>query len=144
MTHATLLKFGYPETLIRDYAYWSVVLRPKQATLGALTLIAKSDETAFSRLPSGAYGELETITRDAEKALHALFSYDRINYLMLMMVDPQAHFHILPRYEKSPVFQGVTFNDPGWPGPPDLGHATAVDKDIFAALHDHIKKAWPA
>ena len=42
------------------------------------------------------------------------------NYLMLMMVDPYVHFHVLPRYREPQEFRAVTFADKGWPGTPDL------------------------
>ena len=29
-------------------------------------------------------------------------AYERINYLMLMMVDPHVHFHVIPRYSGEP------------------------------------------
>src|SRR3546814_2464599 len=32
----TILKFGYPATLIREYEHWVVLLRPAQLTLGSL------------------------------------------------------------------------------------------------------------
>lgn len=38
--NATMRKFGAPQTIIRQYQYWSVMLRPAQATLGALVLAA--------------------------------------------------------------------------------------------------------
>ena len=45
-------------------------------------------------------------------------SYERINYLMLMMVDPNVHFHVIPRYSEARQWDGVEFPDAGWPGPP--------------------------
>ena len=30
--------------------------------------------------------------------LRGFVAYERINYLMLMMVDPDVHFHVIPRY----------------------------------------------
>lgn len=143
MTHETLVKFEFPGTLIHDYQHWAIVLRPKQATLGALVLIAKSDAAAFSDLPSAAYTELEQITKDIDKALRTAFSHDKINYLMLMMVDPQAHFHVLPRYENAQNFDGQTFEDPAWPGPPDLGYANDISQDTFKKLLEKLKGIWP-
>ena len=43
MTNETMRKFGYPDTLIREYEHWVVLLRPAQVTLGSLVLAAKSD-----------------------------------------------------------------------------------------------------
>jgi diadenosine tetraphosphate (Ap4A) HIT family hydrolase len=41
----------------------------------------------------------------------------KINYLMLMMVDPHVHFHVLPRYEGDRSHGGIEVVDAGWPGP---------------------------
>lgn len=120
MSNETMRKFGYPDTLVRDYEHWVVLLRPQQVTLGSLVLATKSDATAFGRLPPGAHAELSTITADIEAMLTREISYDRINYLMLMMVDPHVHFHVFPRYETQRTFAGEKFADAGWPGPPDL------------------------
>src|SRR6187402_2869398 len=97
--NATIEKFGYPATLIRDYRHWVVLLRPAQPTLGSLVLAAKSDATAFGALPAEAHAELATITAEIETALAAAIGYQKLNYLMLMMVDPHVHFHVIPRYE---------------------------------------------
>ena len=43
----TILKFGYPDTLITDYSSWVVLLRPQQATLGTLILASKEPVQAF-------------------------------------------------------------------------------------------------
>lgn len=120
MANETMMKFGYPGTLVREYEHWAVLLRPQQVTLGSLVLAAKSDATSFGQLPAGAHAELQTITADIEAMLSKQVSYDRINYLMLMMVDPHVHFHVFPRYETPRTFAGEEFADAGWPGPPDL------------------------
>jgi diadenosine tetraphosphate (Ap4A) HIT family hydrolase len=89
-------KFGYPESELRDYDHWVLLLRPAQVTLGSLVLVAKSDATAFGQLPPAAHAELSVITAEVEANLRRAVGYDRINYLMLMMVDPHVHFHIFP------------------------------------------------
>ena len=134
MTNATMEKFGYPDTLIRDYEHWVVLLRPAQVTLGSLVLAAKSDATAFGSLPVGAHAELAAVTRDIETMLTAAIGYDRINYLMLMMVDPHVHFHVFPRYEGSRSIGSVELVDAGWPGPPDLKSDQSIDADAFDRL----------
>jgi diadenosine tetraphosphate (Ap4A) HIT family hydrolase len=54
-----------------------------------------------------------------ESTLKETFSYDIINYLMLMMVDKQVHYHVLPRYETTIDFAGLSWKDIYWPGIPD-------------------------
>lgn len=118
--NATMKKFGYPETLVKDYNNWVVLLRPQQATLGALVLICKNEADTFSEISLEAFSELKEITTEVESHLKACFYYDKINYLMLMMVDHDVHFHVLPRYADTRVFEKKKYSDPGWPGPPDL------------------------
>ena len=144
MANQTMQRFGYPDTLIKEYAHWAVVLREQQVTLGSLVLCAKSDATAFSDVPAGAFAELHSAVSDIERALAAAFSYDKINYLMLMMVDPHVHFHVVPRYAKTREFGGVSFADAGWPGVPDLGATAQLDQQQFSSLVDFLKGRWPA
>ncbi|MGR8919032.1 MAG: HIT family protein [Gammaproteobacteria bacterium] len=140
--NATIEKFGYPATLIRDYEHWVVLLRPQQATLGALVLAAKDPVEAFGELSPLAMAELALIVPAIEHVMTDAFGYDKINYLMLMMVDPHVHFHVLPRYAATREFEQAEFDDPGWPGPPRLDHHTELDDTQFAALLGHLTRAW--
>ena len=47
----TIRRFGYPATLIREYPDWVVLLRPRQATLGALLVACKDEVLRLSDLP---------------------------------------------------------------------------------------------
>jgi diadenosine tetraphosphate (Ap4A) HIT family hydrolase len=127
-------KFGYPATLVQDFEHWVVLARPAQPTLGSLVLAAKSDATAFSHLPAEAYAELGRATAAIEMALAKAVDYAKLNYLMLMMVDPNVHFHVIPRYEGAREWNGREFVDVGWPKVPDLGHAVALEGDELASL----------
>lgn len=139
----TVFKFGYPRNLIAEYRDWMVLLRPQQSTLGALALVSLGEARSFAELSSQAFAELAQITSDVEAALHGVFRYDKINYLMLMMVDPHVHFHVLPRYGAPREFADMRFADPGWPGPPDLSQAPAVADDAMHALIVALREAWP-
>lgn len=141
--HATLIRFGYPDSLIAEYDHWAVLLRPKQATLGALVLAAKSEAQAYGGLPAEAFTEQAKVVSDIETALRAAFGYDKLNYLMLMMVDKEVHFHVLPRYAEPKEFEGVLFGDPGWPGPPDLKTDPAPDESAMADIKAEIENVWP-
>ena len=143
MANATLVKFGLPATLIADYKHWCVLLRPAQITLGSLVLAAKGEERAFSELPPQSFAELRTVVNAIESGLKAFKPYDKINYLMLMMVDPHVHFHVVPRYARSQSFGGADFPDNGWPAAPDLARAITPSADATAALRDAIRASWP-
>ena len=140
----TILRFGYPSTLIRDYAHWVVLLRPAQPTLGSLILAAKGEAKSFAELPAAAFAELQRAVADIEAALAAAVRFEKINYLMLMMVDPHVHFHVVPRYEGERSARGVTVPDPGWPKVPALGEAVTLGTEQVEALVGHLKGLWPS
>ncbi|MBB3938823.1 diadenosine tetraphosphate (Ap4A) HIT family hydrolase [Novosphingobium fluoreni] len=137
----TIRKFGYPATLVAEHDHWVVLLRPAQPTLGSLVLAAKSDVTAFGDLPTQAHAELKVVTSAIETALRGFVDYAKLNYLMLMMVDPHVHFHVIPRYEGSREWQGKQFPDAGWPKVPDLSAAVALSEDDIADLVRQLQAA---
>ena len=143
-TNATIRGFGYPETLVADYEHWVVLLRPAQPTLGSLILAARGEATAFADLDPAAFAELRKAIGDIETALTAAVGYARINYLMLMMVDPHVHFQVLPRYEGERSACGVAVRDAGWPKVPALGEAVALDAAQIAALSAWLRSLWPS
>lgn len=138
MINATITKFGYPHTLVREYQHWLVLLRPSQVTVGSLVLAANSPATAYGELPASAFAEQAIAIADIERALSRACDYRRINYLMLMMVDAHVHFHVIPRYQGSRSVGGITLSDTCWPGAPDLKSATALDSSQIASLRDAI------
>ena len=130
----TIEKFGYPATLVREYEHWLVLLRPAQVTLGSLVLAAKSDATAYGQLPAQAFAEQAVAVAAIERSLAEFTSFEKINYLMLMMVDPNVHFHVIPRYQGSRTWEGKEFADAGWPGPPQLGSSIALEPEEIARM----------
>jgi diadenosine tetraphosphate (Ap4A) HIT family hydrolase len=140
----TILRFGYPATLIADYAHWVVLLRPAQPTLGSLVLAAKSEATAFSGLDAAAFAQLGRVVADIEGSLSGSVGHKKINYLMLMMVDPHVHFHVIPRYEGERSACGVVVTDAGWPKAPALGEAVELGSGEIEALSFWLRSAWPS
>ena len=130
----TIEKFGWPGSLVREFEHWVVLIRPAQVTLGALVLAAKSDATAYGDLPREAFAEQADVVAAIERGLRAFSRYERLNYLMLMMVDPNVHFHVIPRYAEPRSWDGVEFPDAGWPGPPQLAGAVALSPDQLRAM----------
>ena len=134
----TIEKFGFPATLLRELDHWVILLRPAQVTLGSLVLAAKSDATAYAALPREAFTEQAEAVAMIERELRRFVGYERINYLMLMMVDPNVHFHVIPRYLGTREWDGVTYPDAGWPGPPQLGSAFQLSADQIKALVEQL------
>lgn len=130
----TIRKFGFPATLLKELDHWMVLLRPAQPTLGSLVLAAKSVVTAYGKLPREAFVEQADAIAMIEHGLGNFCAYERMNYLMLMMVDPNVHFHVIPRYSLVREWDGVQFRDEGWPGPPRLNDAIQLSPEQINRL----------
>lgn len=144
MPNATELKFGDPDNRIAQTHHWTVLLRPRQPTLGSLVLVCREDAKAFSALSAAAFADLQQVVQGVETTLRAVVGYERINYLMLMMVDPDVHFHVIPRYQAPREFSGISFPDTGWPGPPALEPAVVLAGETRDALRARLIEAWAA
>ena len=140
--NATMRKFGAPNTCIRNYRHWTVLLRPAQVTLGSLVLAAFEPARALANLSRESFTEMGEVIRDIEQALARAFAYDKINYLLFMMVDPDVHFHVIPRYATVRSFAGVEFTDPGWPGIPDFSRQNTVNAETMDQMLRHIRSGW--
>ncbi|MCW5746878.1 MAG: HIT family protein [Alphaproteobacteria bacterium] len=137
-----MTKFGYPASAIAQTPSWSVQVRPAQATLGALVLVCKEPVTAYSAISAPAHADMKPLVERIERCLKKAFDYDKINWLMLMMVDPDVHFHVLPRYAAPRSFGGLTFTDPGWPAAPNIGFNPPLGATTLADLTAHLKRVW--
>jgi diadenosine tetraphosphate (Ap4A) HIT family hydrolase len=140
--NATLRKFGYPSSLLHEYASWAVLLRPAQPTIGSLVLACKEDATALGAVSAAACAELPVVAADIERVLRREFEFQKINYLALMMVDPHVHFHVIPRYAGPRNFEGCSCADPGWPKTPDLSSTLALTPAQMDALLARLRSAW--
>ena len=141
-TNSTIEKFGYPSNLIKNYEHWVVILRPVQITLGSLILACKQEVESFSLISGEAYTELPNVIADIEKTLKKCFNYEKINYLMLMMVDPHVHFHVIPRYKESRKILERIFEDFDWPGPPDLLRKRELEQHVYRAIQKEVVQKW--
>ena len=138
----TMETFGFPGTLIREYDHWCVLLRPAQVTLGSLVMACKDPAQRFSDISAAAFAEQSTVVADIERVLGEFVRFEKMNYMMLMMVDPDVHYHVLPRYSEPRTFEGLEFVDAGWPALPALGAPTATSDEQNAALLASIKELW--
>lgn len=141
-TNATIVRFGYPDTLIAAYDHWVVLLRPEQPTLGSLILAARGEARAFGDLPADAFAELAQVTPVLERALAAAIACEKLNYLMLMMVDPHVHFHVIPRYSGTRSLGDVELADHGWPKAPQLSPAVRLEASARDEFIARLKAGW--
>lgn len=113
-------KFLLDQYTICETNHWIWSVRPVQATLGAGILSLRRYCERLSDITAEEGADLAKMAHIIEPTLRRHFAYDKINYLMLMMVDPHLHYHVLPRYAAERSFGGLVFTDPGWPAHPSL------------------------
>lgn len=142
MTNATMQKFGWPATRMAELEHWAVALRPQQPTAGSLVVICKQPVTAFSEVDQAGFAELGRVVGGVERMLQATVGYEKINWLMLMMMDPDVHFHVLPRYAGTRGLAGIEIEDAGWPGPPRLDRFAEPDATVRAGMVAGLAAAW--
>jgi diadenosine tetraphosphate (Ap4A) HIT family hydrolase len=131
-------KFRIPGFTVREYRHWLWSLRPVHSTLGASVISARRHAPHFSDMTAEECAELAAVVKDLETRLKSAFDYDKINYLMLMMVDPHVHFHVLPRYADLREFGGITWTDEGWPKPPNSAVGRELTDAQAAAMKEQI------
>lgn len=136
----TLTKFQFPHSLIKSYQYWHLLLRPQQVTLGSLVLVCKENTECYSSISAEAAKEQHMIVQEVEHCLKSRFNYSKINYLMLMLVDPAVHFHIIPRYQQPVYFNNNDYQDSDWPNPPNLGKSLIIEDKHFHSLLQTLRK----
>jgi len=134
-------KFDKTNCFIKSYYYWNVLVRNKQITLGSCAIILKRHVESFAAVEADELVELSDVIVDLEKALQKSFSYNKINYLMLMMVDNHVHFHVLPRYEKQQTFAAITFIDKCWPKVSDM-QPQEINKETLLKIKEKIKNNY--
>lgn len=132
-------KFKLKELHIYESEFWIWSLRPVQATIGSGILSLKRECSEFSELNKEEFSDLSEIIKVIERTLNKTFNYDVMNYLMLMMVDKQVHYHIIPRYERTIDFADITWKDLNWPGVPSLD-SDVIDSNILYEIQGEIKE----
>lgn len=131
-------KFKIEELTIYESEYWIWSLRPHQPTIGAGILSLKRPCERFSSLKAEEYCDLNNIVKVIEGSLKHMFNFNIMNYLMLMMIDKQVHYHVIPRYKKEVEVFDTIWSDKAWPGVPDLAGEN-LDMNKLVNITSYIK-----
>ena len=129
----TMVSFDYKNYTIKNYNNWSLLLNKNQFTLGTMVLICNEDVFKFSKLSVESFSELQSIIKEIEINLKKVIKFEKLNYIMLMMVDPNVHFHVIPRYTKI-IYKEKEYADFGWPSKPDLDKKVEIEKNTMDDL----------
>ena len=77
MANATEIKFGDPATRIAQTERWSVLVRPRQPTLGSLVLVCREPVVAFADVSAEGFAELRGVIGNVERMLRADLNVQR-------------------------------------------------------------------
>lgn len=127
-------KFKINELSIKNIGNWIISLRPQQPTIGSMLLTLNRKCELLSGITEDEGRELSKAFYEIERIYKLTFNPDKINYLALMMVDNQVHFHVIPRYSKKIIFYNKEFVDFNWPGPPALESLSVDSIQILKIL----------
>ncbi|HSX41606.1 MAG TPA: HIT family protein [Candidatus Saccharimonadales bacterium] len=136
----TIISRGYPRTLLKEFKYWVVLLRPTQITAGTLVLAIKSDVSNFGELSAEEWAEFAEVSAFSEHITAKVFGAEKYNYAAFMMKDPNPHFHFVPRYSRPVEVAGAKMTDIDWPLKTQMQVAEISD-ETFDAIMSELKGA---
>jgi diadenosine tetraphosphate (Ap4A) HIT family hydrolase len=137
-------KFRVADLLVVESSFWTWSVRPAQPTLGAGIVALKRPAPRLSAVAAEEMADLAEVVRQVEARLARCFHHQIMNYLMLMMVDHQVHYHALPRYDSPREFAGRRWLDTGWPALPSFGEAQHADApEALFAIRDTLRGKPP-
>ena len=134
-----LEKFKKHKNHIFEYKSWLLLYRDKQVTPGSLVLIyCEKDEDSLGGISSEAFSHLPKFINAIEESMRKIYKAEKFNYLALMMVDSQPHFHIFPRYSKPVKFEGKECLDLDWPLPVSIKKNIEINGEISAMFKKNL------
>ncbi|MCE5213673.1 MAG: HIT family protein [Methanobacterium sp.] len=138
---------GYGE-LIEETPYWMIFLAPSQRYLGTCVVALKKKRANLSEVNDAEWDDFVQIVRKMEDSVNKSFKPNLFNWSCFKNaafrkdnddVDPEIHWHFIPRYQETVLFCGVKFDDP------DFGHipqpiARKVSSEVMNNIKLEIKK----
>lgn len=131
-------KFQLRKLLIKQIGNWNISVRPQQPTIGSLILSLNRRCESLSQLNTEEGEQISLAFVEIEKMLKNAFAPSLINYLALMLVDHQVHFHVIPRYSNEVVFKNVKYSDKDWPHIHSL-KALDIDENTLVDILEYLK-----
>lgn len=137
-------KFNLDSNTIHRNEHWTWSVRPVPTTVGAGILSLNRPAERFGEVTRHEATSLASIVEVIEHTLTLVFEPDKLNYLMLMMVDLHVHFHVIPRYARTITFHDLDWTDHGWPALPNLSdYPDRRTSEILGAVRSALLSSLP-
>ena len=122
-------KFKPDTRCIKEFKYWIVCIRGKQATLGdAVILLKRVTPNVGNMLPEEG-AEFTEVVKWYEETCAKKFGAVKFNYVIMMMKDFFVHYHAFPRYDKDINMFDMEWKDNDWPGAVNFKEGIVLEED---------------
>lgn len=132
-------KFDIVNLTIKKVGSWIISLRPVQVTIGSLVLSLDRECHDIGDLTDLESQELGRAFKAIKDIYASTFLPEKVNYLLLMMVDKQVHFHVIPRYGREVIFKNNHFEDEHWPKPANVLSTLDFDDHLLVQLKEYME-----
>ena len=133
--------------LIYRTPYWDVRLNQNQKYLGRCAVVLRRSCPRLSEVTTEETLAFMEIVKDLEALVQKTFGATMFNWACAMNhayqvspPNPQVHWHIIPRYDRSVVFVGKTFHDEKF-GYRSISEQDMVSDDMFQKIAETLRKS---
>lgn len=129
----------YVEGFLKEFDHWIAEVSYRQHTLGSFILFCKRPLEKFSDLTPEELVDLTQSMKAVEQALKSSpeFQPDRFNYWQMGNKLHHLHFHGIPRYSSSRIFQEKVWVDSTY-GKPPIWSAEEAETPIIHAIRSNL------
>ncbi len=125
---------------IKTERYWKIGLHTNQAYLGRSVIVLNRHLEDYFDTTEEEQKEFNNIAKNLRNVLKNTFGAEMINYSSLGNEVRHVHWHLIPRYSKPVVFEGITFEDKRWGKNYSPYEDLLIPKATLYDIRDEIKK----
>jgi diadenosine tetraphosphate (Ap4A) HIT family hydrolase len=125
-------RFNNQELLLKEFNYWTIIIRENVVTLGSCIIILNSGKSNLKDVSPEEMAEFPEVCKWFEEKTKALYGAEKWNYCAMMMLESFVHFSAIPRYSKEINMYNRTWTDTEWPKRTTL---TKVDVDFDTLMN---------
>jgi len=129
--------------------YWVVALAPDQGYLGRCYVTLLQHKGSLADLSKEEWADFAEIAKKLEHAVAESFGAQPSNWACMMNnayqmtpANPHVHWHFRPRYNKSVIVNGLTFDDPLYGHHYDRDQRRTIDSESFQTVRGVLKTAF--
>ena len=132
-------KFKPDTRCIKEFKYWIVCIRGKQATLGDAVILLKRETPNVGNMLPEEGAEFTEVVKWYEETCAKKFGAVKFNYVIMMMKDFFVHYHAFPRYDKDINMFDMEWIDNDWPGAVNFKEGIVLDEEKLLEIKKYMQ-----